>query len=122
MSSSQSTDFINLLISVNNKLQMYFSYSAPWLGLGVSTFALLAIVLRKRREKNLIIYIFAWEYILGIIFALNMLFNDPQFSVYNFGYTLTKYISDPVCKMSNMFLRFFYCASPWIQVVIFLLV
>lgn len=115
-----STNDINFLISVSSKLQLYFSYTAPWLGLGVSTFALLAIVLRKRREKNLIIYLFAWQYILAVIYPLNMLFNDPQFSINLFGINLNKYVSDPICKMSNMFLRFFYCSSPWIQVVIFI--
>ena len=34
---------------------------------------------------------------------------------------LNTFVSDPICKLSYMFLRFFYCASPWMQVVIFLL-
>ena len=110
---------INTLSSVNTKLQLYFSYSAPWLGLALSIFATLALVLRKRRESNLLIYIFVWNYAIGIIYPLNMVFNDYQFSQKLLGYTLKQAVSDPVCKLTNLFFRFIYCASPWMQVVIF---
>lgn len=121
MSSSNDASYIKAINAASNNLQLYFSYTAPWLGLGMSTFAFLAIVLPKRREKNLIFYLFALQYIFAVFFSLNMIFNDPQFSVKLFRYTLSRYVSDPICKLSNMFLRFFYCASPWIQVVIFIL-
>ena len=119
MPSAQDLAFINNLISINSRVQLYFSYSGPWLGLAFSTFALLALVLPERREKNLIIYIFGWQYAIGVIYALNMLFNDPAFSQKLFGYTFKQSVSDPVCKLSNMLLRLFYCASPWMQVVLF---
>lgn len=109
---------ISTLSSVNTKLQLYFSYSAPWLGLAFSIFATLALVLRKRRESNLLIYIFVWNYAIGIIYPLNMVFNDYQFSQKLLGYTFKQAVSDPVCKLSSLFLRFIYCASPWMQVVI----
>lgn len=118
MTSQQEQNLVNLLTSVNNQLKLYFSYCAPWVGLFLSAVALIVLVLRKRREKNLVIYLFTWQYAIGIIFSLNMVFLDPQFSQKLFGFTLKQYVSDPVCKLSNMFLRFFYCASPWMQVVI----
>ena len=113
-------NLVKLLSTVGSQLKLYFSYSVPWLALGFSTVALLVLVLRKRREKNLVIYLFAWQYAFVILFCLNLLFNDPQFYLKLFSYSLKQYVSDPVCKMSNMFLRFFYCASPWMQVVIYL--
>jgi len=118
MSSQQDLYIINLLSSISSKLNLYFSYIAPWICLGLSTFAFTVLVLRKRREKNLIIYLFAWQYAFAIFFALNLVFNDPQFSLKLFNYTLKQYVSDPVCKLSNMILRFFYFTSPWMQVVI----
>lgn len=119
MTTQAEKNFINNLNKVNSNLNLYFSYSAPWLGLSWSTVAFLVLLLRKRREKNLIIFLFTWQYAFGIIFSLNILFNDPQFSQNLFGFTLKQYVSDPVCKISNMFLRFFYCTSPWMQVVIY---
>jgi hypothetical protein len=111
-------DYINLLTTVNNQLKLYFSYCAPWLGIALAIISLGVLLIRKRREKNLIIYLFAWQYAVGILFCLNILFLDPQFSLKLFGFTFKQYVSDPVCKLSNMFLRFFYCLSPWMQVVI----
>lgn len=119
MTSQAEKNFISYLNKISSNLYLYFSYSAPWLGLSLSTVAFLVLLLRKRREKNLIIFLFTWQYAFGIIFSLNMLFNDPQFSLYLFSFGLRQYVSDPVCKISNMFLRFFYCISPWIQVVIY---
>ena len=118
MTSAQDKDFANALISVSSQLMLYFSYSAPWIGLALSTFTLLAFLLRKRRENKLLIYIFVWQYAIGVIYPLNILFNDPSYSQKLFGYTFTQSVADPVCKISNMFLRFFYCASPWMQVVL----
>lgn len=122
MSSSSDFAFASFLNSVNIQLRTYFAYCAPWLGLGFSTFALLALVLRKRREKNLLIYIFVWQYAIGIIYSLNIAFNDSQFSQTLFGFTLKQAISDPICKLSNMFLKLVYCLSPWMQVVIFIFI
>lgn len=118
MTSIAEKNMISLLSKVNSDLYLYFSYCAPWLGLGLSTLAFLVLVLRKRREKNLVIFLFSFQYAFGIMFSLNMLFLDQQFSLKLFSFTFTTYVSDPVCKMSNMFLRFFYFASPWMQVVI----
>lgn len=120
MASAQDLAYVKYLSSINTQLQTYFAYIAPWIGLGFSTFAFLALALRKRRDKNLLIYIFLWQYIIGIIYPLNIAFNDNQFTVKLFGYTLQQYVSDPVCKLNYMFIRYIYCISPWMQVVIFL--
>lgn len=120
MASAADRAFVNTLNSVNSQLKTYFAYIMPWIGLGFSTFAFLALVLRKRREKNLLIYIFVWQYIIAIIYPLNIVFNDNQYTTKLFGYTLIFYVSDPVCKLSFMFMRFIYCISPWMQVVIYL--
>ena len=117
--SQEDRDYINYLNSFNVELKYIFSYSIPWLGLAVSTFALLALIKRRRldRGKNLLIYIFQWQYAISIIYWLNMIFNDPQYSTLLFKYSLSQGVSDPICKLSFMLLRFIYCASPWIQVV-----
>lgn len=118
MTSQEDQNLFKLLSTISSQLKLYFSYCAPWLSICFSIVAIMALVLRKRREKNLVIYLFAWQYAFSILFCLNMAFNDPDFSKMLFGFTLNIYVSDPVCKMSNMFLRFFYCASSWMQVVI----
>ena len=118
MTSEQDLAIISTLSSVSNQLKLYFSYSVPWLGLVLSTFALLAFLIRKRRENNLLIYIFVWQYAIGVIYPLNILFNDPSYSLPLFGYTLRQSVADTVCKLSNMFLKFIYCTSPWMQVVL----
>ena len=124
MTSSEDQDFINYLSSVSIQLQHIFSYSVPWLGLAVSTFALIALMKPRRRGqgKNLLIYIFKWRYAISIVYWLNMIFIDYQFSYILFNYSLKQFFPDPICKLSNVFLRFFYCASPWMEVVIFLLI
>lgn len=119
MASNQDLAKATFLNSVNTQLLLYFSYTAPWVGFALSIFATLALVLRKRRESNLLIYVFVWNYVIGIIYALNIVFNDSQFSQKLFGFTFKQAVSDPVCKLSNMFSKFIYCASPWMQVVIY---
>ena len=120
MSSSQNVAYSNYLNSINLNLQRYFLFSAPWLGLGLSTFGLLALLLQKRRESNLLIYIFVWQYVIGIIFPLNIVLDDSQYTTKLFGYSLKQYVSDPICKLNATIVRFLYCISPWMQVVIFI--
>ena len=117
--SQEDRDYINYLNSLNNEFKYIFTYSIPWLGLGVSTFALLALIKRSRldRRKNLLIYIFQWQYAISIIYWLNIIFNDYQYSRFLFNYSLIQGVPDLICKLSFMLLRFIYCASPWIQVV-----
>jgi hypothetical protein len=122
MSSSQDIAYSKYLNNINLDLQRYFLYSAPLLGLVLSTFGLLALVLQKRRESNLLIYIFAWQYAIGIIYPINMVLDDSQYTTKVFGYTLKQYVSDPICKLNATFVRFLYCISPWMQVVIFIYV
>ena len=119
MTSPEDKDYIYYLNSVNVELLYIFSYSVPWFGLAISTFALIALMKRRRRSqrKNLLIYIFKWQYAIAIIYWINMIFNDPQFFQKLFNYNLRINVPDPICKLSFMFLRFIYCASPWIQVV-----
>ena len=120
MSSQQDQAFANYLISIGSQIYAIFSYSVPWLGLAISTFALVVLMLRKRRDGKLLIYIFKWQYAIAIIYWLNMVFNDNQYSERLFHYNLRVNVFDPICKLSFMFLRFIYCVSPWMQVVIYL--
>ena len=123
MTSQEDQAFANYISSVIVELQKIFSYIIPWLGLAFAIFAFIALVRPRRRARGklLLIYIFQWRYAIAIIFWLNMIFNDEQFSNNLFSYSLRQSVPDPICKLSNLFLKFFYCASPWIQVVIFLL-
>ena len=123
MTSSEDQDFINYMKIVYTQLQNIFSYSVPWLGLAVSIFALIALMKHRRRGrgKDLLIYIFKWRYWIAIVYWLNMIFIDYQFSYILFNYSFKQFVPDPICKLSFMFQRFFYCASPWMEVVIFLI-
>jgi hypothetical protein len=120
MTSSQDQDFGNYMKMVYTQLQNIFSYSVPWFGLAVSTFALIALMKPRRREqgKNLLIYIFKWRYWIAIFYWLNMIFIDYQFSYILFNYNIRLNVSDPICKFSSVFMRFFYFVSPWMEVVI----
>jgi hypothetical protein len=119
MTSENDKDYISYLNSVNLELQYIFLYTVPWFGLVCSTFSTIALAKRRRRgrEKNLLIYIFQWRYAISIIYWLNMVFIDDQYSTLLFNYNLRYSVPDPICKLRFMFLRFIYCASPWIQVV-----
>ena len=121
MTSSEDQDFRKLISSVRAQLQYIFSYSIPWLGLGVSIFALIALMKPRRRGrgKNLLIYIFKWRYAIAIVYWLNMIFIDYQFSYILFNYSIRLNVSDPICKLRYVFMRFFYFVSPWMEVVIF---
>lgn len=118
MASEQDKAFASYMVSASIQIYTIFSYSVPWVGIILSVFATIALMKPRRRRKNLVIYIFKWQYLISIIFWLNMLFNDSQFTLRLFNYSLMQSVSDPICKLSNMLLRFFYCASPWMQVVI----
>lgn len=118
MASEQDKAFASYMVSASIQIYTIFSYSVPWVGIILSVFATIALMKPRRRRKNLLIYIFKWQYLISIIFWLNMLFNDSQFTLRLFNYSLMQSVSDPICKLSNMLLRFFYCASPWMQVVI----
>lgn len=118
MTSAQDIAFGLAISSANNQITQYFSYTMPWLTIGCNLVALSVLYFRKRIEQNIVIFIFKWQYLLGILYALNMLTNENQFSQTLFKYVLTENVSDPVCKLRFLFLRFIYCLSPWMQVVL----
>jgi hypothetical protein len=122
MTIQEDQDFTKYLTSINVKLQYIFTYSVPWLGLALSILALIALIKPRRRVqgKNLLIYIFKWQYAIAIIYWLNLIFNDDQYSKKLFNYSLRQNVSDPICKLTFMLVNFIYCTSPWMQVVIFL--
>jgi len=122
MVSPEDKDIVTYLISVNTKIQVLYAYSVPWLGLAVSIFAIIALTKSqpRNREKKILIYIFKWQYAIAIIYWLNIIFNDEQNSNYLFNYNVVQIASDPICKLTSMLRKFLYCASPWMQVVIFL--
>lgn len=119
MSGGQDYDLATSLSNVNTKMPIIFSYFVPWIGLAISIFATVVLLLRKRTEDNqsLLIYIFQWQYAIGIVFWLNMIFLDFNFTKNLFGYNLRSYVPDIACKLVPMICKFLYCSSPWIQVV-----
>ena len=117
---AQDVTYVNYLLSVMDDVQAAFSYSLPWFGLLISTFAALALIIPKRTHKNLLIYIFQWQYTIAIIYWLNMAFINPPFSLTLFNYSLRASVPDVVCKLSPMISNFIFCAAPWMQVVIFI--
>ena len=120
--SPEDQNIVNYLISVSVKIHLIFTYSVPWFGLAVSIFAIIALMKSRPRNrgKNLLIFIFKWQYAIAIVYWLNMIFNDDLFSLDLFNYSIRRYVSDPICKLTTMAKQFFYCAPPWMQVVIFL--
>lgn len=122
MVSPEDQDIVKYLISVSVKIQVLFTYSVPWLGLAISIFAIIALTKSRTRNrgKNLLIYIFKWQYAIVVIYWLNMVFIDDLFSLDLFNYSIRRNVSDPICKLTTMAKQFFYCAPSWMQVVIFL--
>ena len=112
-------DLVTSLSTVNTQMPIIFSYFVPWIGLVISIFATVVLLLRKRTEDNqsLLIYIFQWQYAVGIVFWLNMIFLDYNFAKNLFGYNWRTYVPDIACKLVPMICKFLYCSSPWIQVV-----
>ena len=120
--SPEDQNIVKYLISVSDKLHLIFTYSVPWFGLALSIFAIMALMKSRPRNrgKNLLIYIFKWQYSIAIIYWLNMIFNDEQNSLELFNYSIRRNVSDPICKLTTMVKQFFYCVPPWMQVVIYL--
>lgn len=105
------------LSTLNNNLPTYFSYFAPWIGISSGAFALAALFLRKKtQEDSLIRFLFKWQYSIVLIYALNMIFLDTQFTRL-FNYNSFINVTDSFCKIQFVFLRFTYCSAPWMQVV-----
>lgn len=117
MSSNQDYDFGLYLSNINTQIPLIFSYFVPWVGFAIFTFTSLVLIIRKRTEENLFIYLFQWQYAIGVLFWLNMILSDPRFTLRIFGYSY-RAASEPVCKLIPMVSKFIYCASPWMQVVI----
>lgn len=115
MSSSEaySKYLYNLII----KLPIYFTYFMPWIGLSCAIFACGALFLRKRTEDSIIIFLFKWQYTICVLYVLNMIFIDTQFSIIILNYLSTYNVADIVCKVQLIGMRFIYCLSPWMQVV-----
>lgn len=120
-------DFINSiwLMRVNQLLPEYFSYSLPWTCLLTSLFALLALFGSKkptrspRRDNSLqlLVYLYKWQYVVILIYSINMITNDSQFTLKLFGYTSKKISLNAICKICLVFERLIYCLAPWFQVV-----
>lgn len=117
MSSTEEVLYALRLSQVSSKISLYYSYSIPWMSIFCDLFALGVLFFRKRREENLLILIFKWEYIISLIYALNMVFNDNVFSYSLFKYVSTQNVADPVCKLHLVLMKYIYCMAPWMQVV-----
>lgn len=140
------TDVALKLITIEKQFSVFYSYTLPWIGLVSELFALSVLFLptpvcscccccnknnnnnynnrnaarnsRREHKKSIMLYIFKWQYSMGTIYILNIIFINTQFTTVLFGYDLTVWVPDVVCKLQNFFDRFFYCVSAWMQVVI----
>ena len=117
MPSSQDYEFAVYLSFINVQIPVIFSYFVPWIGLAIFAFATLILIVRKRTEENLFIYIFQWQYAIGVIFWLNMIFIDYKFTPILFKYNIRINFPDIFCKLITMISTFINCLSPWMQVV-----
>lgn len=72
---------------------------------------------RKSTKENLTIMIFRAQYIIGIMYELNMILNDEIYSYRIFNFSLIQNVPDFACKILLVLNRYLYCSSPWLQVV-----
>ena len=117
MDSNEDILYATQLSKISNRIVLYYAYCVPVMTIGCNLFALGVLFFRKRTEEYLVILIFKWQYLIGLIFALNMIFNDNTFSYNLFKYVLTQNVSDLVCKLHLVLMKYFYCMAPWMQVV-----
>lgn len=117
MTSTQDLLYAKWLSQVSSKISLYYSYSIPWMTIICNLFALGVLFFRKRTEENLLILIFKWQYFIGLIYSLNMVFNDNVFSYSLFNYVSTQNVADIVCKLHLIWMKYIYCMAPWMQVV-----
>ena len=117
MTSTDDIQYASMLIDIQLKMPIYFSYTVPWIGLVSSSFALIVLFLSKRSENSLIIYIFKWQYAIGVIYALNLVFLDNTYSQKLFNYSLNINVPVFLCQIEFVVINTIYCLSPWMQVV-----
>lgn len=110
-------DYSYFLSWIAIKLPVFFSYFMPLVGLSSGLFACAVLYLSKHSEVTPVIFIFKWQYVIGVLYALNMIFNDPMFTSSLFPYNPNEFVSNAFCKVQTIIMHFFYCISPWIQVV-----
>lgn len=115
--SAADTQYMVYLLSISQQMPIYFSYFMPWIGLACSIIALIVLFFFKPTEDTIIIFIFKWQYSIVVLYSLNMIFLDPIFSVPLFGYNPGMNVSDALCAIQYVLMRFIYCLSPWMQAV-----
>lgn len=113
-------EFVIQLQNITFQAKEYFSYSILWFGLVSEIVALSALFLRKRTpaEHTKILYLFKWQYLIGTIYVLNMILNDPDFSSPLFRISSSRNIPHYACRILNFLQKFIYCLPSWMQVVI----
>lgn len=126
--SSSSRSLSNIL----DQLPVYYSYTVVSFGIVSELCALCALFLRRRSlyDNTTMIYLFKWQYAIGAVFALNMLFNDPTFTQKLFGYAIFttdqqqhnssssfSRVNVVICQLDRYLEKFIYCLAPWFQVV-----
>lgn len=123
MASQQDFLYAEKLTNIKNIIIKYYSYSLL-LPIFWNCFAFIAFFFSKetgsyfqRREKQLIILIFKYQYGIALLFTLNMVLIDGLFSYNLFGYVLTMNVSDTVCKLRLVLNKYLYCIAPCYQVV-----
>ena len=114
---------LNYALYVKNtmdKIQKYYTWSVPWFSIALELFTLGVLFLRKPSlvDKTNVIYLYKWQYVIGIIYALNMIFNDSDFASSLFGYDLTQNMTDAACKVTYFSRHYIYFLPSWMQVVI----
>lgn len=115
--SAADTQYMVYLLSISQQMPIYFSYFMPWIGLACGIIALIVLFFFKPTEDTIIIFIFKWQYSIVVLYSLNMIFIDSIFSVPLFGYNPGMNVSDALCAIQYVLMRFIYCLSPWMQAV-----
>lgn len=109
--------YITYLSNINAWSSYYFGLTLPYASLVWNLFTIVVLFFKRRNEKTTMIFFFKWQYVINIIYALNIILLDVNFTQRIFFYSANNNVPDIICKAYNIVSNFIYSLAPWIQVV-----
>lgn len=117
MATPSELEFIQILSDIDIKTSTYFSYTLPWIGLACSSIAFVTLMVRKYGDQNMLYFLFKWQYALCVVYSLNIVFFDSNYTKFIGNYVFIRNVTDSACKFFNMIAKYIYCLPSWLQVV-----
>lgn len=103
---------------INSQILNAFSFSVPWMSLACSSFAFLLFAIHKHNHKNVLFFLFKWQYACCFVYSLNLILLDKHFTSTIFSYNPNRGVNDAICKTVNFASKLVYCIPSWMQVMI----